>query len=61
MPDAGETAKARARARVAHPLRILKRAFGSNRVRCRGLERNAQRLAPLPGFSNLMIARPRLL
>ncbi len=30
------------------------------RDRCRELERNLQRLAPLPGFSNLMIAQPRL-
>ncbi len=55
-----ETAKARGRARVEHPFRIIKRVFGCDMVRYRGLERNVQRLAPLPGFSNLMIAQPHL-
>ena len=36
------------------------RVFGCDMVRHRGLERNMQRLALLPGFSNLMIARPHL-
>ncbi len=48
------------RARVEHSFWILKRAFGCDKVRCRGLERNVQRLAPLLGFSNLMIAQPHL-
>ena len=59
----GATAKAetaKARARVEHQFRIIKRVFGCDRVRHRGLERNVQRLAPLPGFSNLMIAQPHL-
>ncbi len=41
-----ETAKARVR--VEHPFRIVKRVFGNDKVRYRGLERNMQRLAPLP-------------
>ncbi len=36
------------------------RAFGCDMVRHRGLERNVQRLALLPDFSNLMIAQPHL-
>ena len=36
------------------------RVFDCDMVRHRGLERNVQRLAPLLGFSNLMIARPHL-
>ncbi len=36
------------------------RVFGCDMVRYRGLEKNVQRLAPLPGFSNLMIAQPHL-
>ena len=52
--------KAKVRARVEHPFRIIKRVFGCDMVRYRGLERNMQRLAPLLGFSNLMIARPHL-
>ncbi len=55
-----EKAKARVRARVEHPFRIIKRVFGCDMVRYRGLERNVQRLALLPGFSNLMIAQPHL-
>ncbi len=39
---------------------IGKRVFGCDMVRHRGLERNVQRLAPLLGFSNLMIAQPHL-
>ncbi len=55
-----EKAKARVRARVEHPFRIVKRVFGCDMVRYRGLDRNVQRLALLPGFSNLMIAQPHL-
>ncbi len=53
-----ETAKARVR--VEHPFRIIKRVFGCDMVGYRGLDKNVQRLALLPGFSNLMIAQPHL-
>ncbi len=36
------------------------RVFGHDMVCHRGLERNVQRLAPLLGFSNLMIVQPHL-
>ncbi len=55
-----EKAKARVRARVEHPFRIVKRVFGYDMVRYRGLDKNVQRLALLLGFSNLMIAQPHL-
>ncbi len=55
-----EKAKARVRARVEHPFRIIKRVFGCDMVRYRGLDKNVQRLALLMGFSNLMIAQPHL-
>ena len=55
-----EKAKARVRARVEHPFRIIKRVFGYDMVRYRGLDKNVQRLALLLGFSNLMIAQPHL-
>ncbi len=48
------------RARVEHPFRIVKRVFGCDMVRYRGLDKNVQRLALLLGFSNLMIAQPHL-
>ncbi len=50
----------KAKARVEHPFRIIKRVFGCDMVRYRGLDKNVQRLALLPGFSNLMIAQPHL-
>ena len=53
-----ETAKARVR--VEHSFWILKRVFGCDMVRYRGLDKNVQRLALLPDFSNLMIAQPHL-
>ena len=37
-----------------------KRVFCYDKVRCRVLERNVQRLVPLLGFSNPMIAQPHL-
>ncbi len=46
-PNAGaleQTAKARVRARVEHPFRIVKRVFGYDRVRYRGLERTCSGL-----------------
>ena len=49
-----------AKARVEHPFRIIKRVFGCDMVRYRGLDKNVQRLALLPGVSNLMIAQPHL-
>ncbi len=36
------------------------RVLGCDMVRYRDLERNVQRLAPLLGFLNLMIAQPHL-
>ncbi len=45
---------------MEHQFRIVKRVFGCDMARYRGLERNVQRLAPLLGFSNLMIAQPHL-
>ncbi len=57
---AARAEKAKARARVEHPFRIVKRVFGCDMVRYRGLDKNVQRLALLPGFSNLMIAQPHL-
>ena len=46
--------------RAEHPFRIIKRVFGCDMVRYRGLDKNVQRLALLLGFSNLMIAQPHL-
>lgn len=53
--------KSRVRARVEHPFLILKRIFGFDKVRYRGLEKNANWLFVACGLVNLYIARRHLL
>ena len=55
-PDAAEKRKASVRAKVEHPFLYVKRHFGHGKVRYRGLAKNTQRIAMLPGFANLLIA-----
>ncbi len=55
-----EKEKASVRAKAEHPFFYVKRMFGYGKVRCRGLHRNAQRIALLPGFANLLIAERSL-
>jgi IS5 family transposase len=56
-PESGiERIKASVRAKVEHPFRYVKRVFGYEKVRHRGLARNENRLALLLGFANLMRA-----
>lgn len=56
-----ERAKARIRARVEHPFRVIKRQFGHVKVRCRGLARNAAQRHTLFALSNLWMVRRTLL
>ena len=49
-----EKAKASVRAKVEHPFLKLKRLFGYEKVRYRGLMKNTQRLALLFGLGNLL-------
>ena len=56
-----ETAKARIRARVEHPFRVIKRQFGLAKVRFRGLAKNTAHVITLFALSNLWMARKRLL
>jgi IS5 family transposase len=56
-----ETLKARARARVEHPFRVVKRQFGYVKVRFRGLAKNTAQVLTLFALSNLWMARKRLL
>ncbi len=51
-----ETAKASVRAKVEHPFRYVKRMFGYDKVRYRGLAKNEQRISLLLAFTNLLIA-----
>lgn len=56
-----ETAKARVRALVEHPFRVIKRQFGLTKVRFRGLAKNTAHVITLFALSNLWMARKRLM
>jgi IS5 family transposase len=53
--------KSKVRAKVEHPFLILKQVFGFNKVRYRGLDKNAPRLFVACGLVNLYMVRRRLL
>ena len=52
--------KARVRAKVEHPFRILKRVFGFVKVRFRGLKKNHHHLCSAFALVNLYMHRKRL-
>ena len=56
-----EQAKARMRAKVEHPFRVIKRQFGYVKVRYRGLAKNTGQLHTLFALSNLWMVRRTLL
>jgi IS5 family transposase len=56
-----ETLRARFRARVEHPFRVLKRQFGYMSVRYRGMAKNAAQVLTLFALSNLWMMRRRTL
>ena len=56
-----ETLKARYRARVEHPFRVVKRQFGFQKVRFKGLLKNTAKVVTLFALSNLWMARRDLL
>jgi IS5 family transposase len=53
-------AKSRVRARVEHVFAVVKRLWGFNKVRYRGLAKNANRAFVTLGLANLYLARGRL-
>jgi IS5 family transposase len=53
--------KSRVRAKGEHPLLILKRVFGFDKVRYRGIDKNATRLFVACGLVNLYMVRRRIL
>ncbi|MEO6805626.1 MAG: IS5 family transposase [Edaphobacter sp.] len=53
--------KSRVRAKVEHPFRILKRIFGFDKVRYRGIAKNHHRLCACFALVNLYLHRKRLL
>lgn len=58
---ARNSTKSKVRAKVEHPFLVLKRIFGFNKVRYRGLDKNANRLFVACGLVNLYMARRHLL
>ncbi len=56
-----ETLKARIRARVEHPFRVIKRQFGFVKVRFKGLAKNTAQVLTLFALANLWMARKQLL
>jgi IS5 family transposase len=56
-----EQTKARIRAKVEHPFRVIKRQFGYTKVRYRGLAKNTSQLQTLFALSNLWMVRRRLM
>lgn len=53
--------KSRVRAKVEHMFGIIKRVFGFQKVRYRGLDKNAHRLFVTCALANLFVVRARLL
>ena len=53
--------KARVRAKVEHPFRVIKRQFGYTKVRYRGLAKNTAQVLTLFALSNLWMKRKQLL
>lgn len=56
-----EHLRAKVRARVEHPFRVIKQQFGFQKVRYRGLAKNGAQLNTLFALANLWMARRRVL
>jgi IS5 family transposase len=56
-----EHRKACVRAKVEHPLRVIKRQFGLTKVRFRGLAKNTAHVVTLFALSNLWMARRQMM
>lgn len=56
-----EYLKAAVRSKVEHPFRVIKRQFGYQKVRFKGLAKNTSQILTLFALSNLWMARRRLL
>jgi IS5 family transposase len=60
LPDLLHGEERRVRAKVEHPFRILKRIFGFEKVRYRGIKKNHHRLCASFALVNLYLHRKRL-
>jgi transposase, IS5 family len=61
VEDLIETAKAHIRAKVEHPFRVMKRQFGFQKTRLRGMLKNSCKVNVLAALANLFMARHLLL
>jgi IS5 family transposase len=61
VDDLIETAKAHFRAKVEHPFRVIKRQFGFQKTRLRGMLKNRCKVHVLAALSSLFMARYELL
>jgi len=59
--DKIEKCKASIRAKVEHPFRVVKRQFGYQKVRYRGLKKNTLQLKTLFALSNLWMVRRQVM
>ncbi|WP_019573952.1 IS5 family transposase [Curvibacter lanceolatus] len=59
--DEIDRVKARIRAKVEHPFRVVKRLFGHVKVRYRGLAKNTAQLHTLFALANLWMAKRKLM
>jgi IS5 family transposase len=53
--------KSKVRSKVEHAIGVIKRVFGFQKVRYRGLAKNLHRLQVTAGLANLFMVRRRLL
>jgi IS5 family transposase len=60
LTDKIEKTKDGVRAKVEHPIRMIKRHFGYVKTRYRGLKKNMAQLVNLFALSNLWMARTKL-
>ncbi|RXZ43794.1 IS5 family transposase [Crenobacter cavernae] len=58
--DRVETMKARIRAKVEHPFRVIKQQFGHRKTRFKGLAKNTAQLFTLFALSNVWMVRKKL-
>jgi len=61
VDDLIETAKAHIRAKVEHPFRVIKRQFGFEKTRLRGMLKNRCKVNVLAALTNLFLVRHQLL
>ena len=61
LTERAEKLKASVRAKVEHPFRVIKRQFGHNKARYRGLAKNTAQLMTLFALSNIWMVRRTLM